>query len=129
MPKAKVISRRAVVRTSFVGFHCWPEAQGPRAYLRHRHRHRFDVEVELATRAEDREVEFHDLLAVVEDAIAAIGGPAEGEKHSRELGRMSCEDIAERVGNLVAFKWSRYMTVRVFEDGEAGADLHFEPAG
>ena len=128
MPKAKVISRRVVVRTSFVGFHSWPEAQGTRAYLRHRHRHRFDVEVEIATRDNERDVERHDLLAVVEDAVALIGAPTEGDKHARELGRMSCEDIAERVGNLVAFKWQRYMTVRVFEDGEAGVDLHFEPS-
>ena len=127
MPAPKVITRRAVVRTSFVGFHCWPEAIGVRSYLRHRHRHRFDVEVEVPVRTNDREVEYHDLLAVVQDALAVIGGPTEGDPHARELGRMSCEDIATRVGNLVVMKWPRYVTVRVFEDGEAGADRAFEP--
>ena len=118
----KVLSRTITVRWTQPGFHCWPEAEGERDYLSDRHRHLFLFDLSMPVGHNDREVEFHDLLdharQWAEDC--SYNGVA-------QLGRLSCEDIALQVGEHVAERWPRPMTIAVFEDGECGATVHMIP--
>lgn len=110
-----VLSRTVWVTDTFVGYHDWPDAPEERDYLRETHRHRFGVRVELPVAPatpDDREVEFHDLLAwldpVARDSIGAGG---------------SCEQMAERIAARAVDYWHRQATVSVDEDGENGATV------
>ena len=99
------------------GFHCWPEAEGVRAYLNQRHRHMFHYTVKLEVFHHDREVEYHDLLDFCR-ANSASG----------EMGRMSCEDMATQLLNLLVTRYpGRMTTISVLEDGECGAILSYAP--
>lgn len=112
-----IAQRTVMVTYEFIGFHRWPEAGQvvpARSYLADRHRHKFRVMVCVDVAHADREIEFHELL----DHCAATG-PV-------ELGRRSCEDIAEDVWATVTGRWpGRTGTVEVWEDGEVGARVAF----
>lgn len=106
------LKRKAVVRFTVAGFHCWPDAPMWRAYLRERHRHLFHFEVSLEVRHNERDVEFHDLLTLCQDQYPA----------TMEFGDRSCEAIAEELIGVLKFHYpDRRMSVGVFEDGEVGA--------
>lgn len=101
----------AVVRFTCAGWHRWPDAPPPRAYLASCHRHLFHVEVRLQVRHDEREVEYHDLLDFCQGAFA--GG---------DMGGASCETMARELAQEVTaqFPW-RWLSVSVLEDGEVGA--------
>jgi hypothetical protein len=110
------IGRTVTVRFTREGWHCWPEADGVRDYLASRHRHLFYYEVTISVNHNDREVEFHDLLEFARES--AVQG---------ELGRRSCEDMAEVVLEAISQKWKdRQYKVSVFEDNEVGATITWE---
>jgi hypothetical protein len=99
------------VRYQVEGFHCWPDAPEHLAYLRARHRHLFHVEAKVEVFADDREIEFHDLLRFCKAHFA--GG---------ELGSWSCERMASHLADNITARFpGRAVTVSVFEDGEVGA--------
>ena len=113
-----LVARTITVRWTEPGFHCWPEAEGERAYLAQRHRHLFHIEVSMPVEHNDREVEFHDLLDHARSW--RTDGP--------ERGRWSCEDIAREIDLHVRARWpGRTITVAVFEDGECGATITTVP--
>lgn len=96
------------------GFHCWPQAPDHRAYLRAEHRHVFHVTVELRVYHDEREIEFHDLMA---EARALFKALHDGTGcHSG-----SCEAMARVVANQLAATHDRMVLVTVSEDGECGA--------
>lgn len=108
---------RIIVRFAAEGFHCWPEAEGKRAYLASPHRHLFHVDVIMAVAHDDREVEFHDLLAFARQAFG-----------SGDFGRASCETLAKSLIQKLRAKYGeRAISVAVYEDGEVGAMVDFEP--
>lgn len=118
LPPPRVIE----VRWDFVGYHRWPEAAevaGPqRDYLASRHRHRFECSARVAVDHNDREIEFHDLLDHLHDLF----------EHGEDLGRFSCEDIADVIADRIDDRWpNRWRQVSVFEDGEAGATITVDP--
>jgi hypothetical protein len=116
----------AWVTHRFVGFHSWPDAPGHRDYLAQPHRHLFHVRASLSVTHDDRDVEFHDLLAVVVRACVTLGTARGG---ARYLGAMSCEHVARRIVEALAVAWpGRLIEVDVSEDGEAGATVTL-PAG
>lgn len=101
------------VTTSFVGFHCWPDAPPHRAYLAQQHRHKFGVKVRLSVTEHDREVEFHDLLDHVKAALPSDDGT-----------NMSCEHHAKRIGEILMLLYpGRTIEVTVDEDGECEATV------
>lgn len=110
-------TRDVWARWTFHGWHSWPEAGSiGRDYLASRHRHLFHVRVQLSVEHNDREVEFHDLLEHCMEATP-----------SGDLGRSSCEDIAERIAAHVAERWpGRRLVITVAEDDEVGATLTWE---
>jgi hypothetical protein len=112
----------AWVTTRFVGFHLWPDAPRARDYIGRRHRHVFHVQVQVDVFHDDREVEFHDLLDLVNDAVGALGEPLSGG--ARDLGAMSCEMIARHLAEAIREQLpGRRIMVDVSEDGEVGAGV------
>jgi hypothetical protein len=100
------------VRFTAEGWHRWPNAPEHRAYLASSHRHLFHVEVSMRTFHDDREIEFHDVL---DWARAEFG--------SGDFGSASCEMLARALATSGSKKYGRRVTVAVFEDGEAGAEV------
>jgi hypothetical protein len=117
----KITDRRITVSTSSIGFHAWPEAKDIREYLSFRHRHLFHYRVTVPVDHDDRDIEFHDLLDIV-NASPPIT--------RREHGRSSCENLALEVAEAVfdAYPATEWVTVEVTEDDEVGATLTFEAA-
>lgn len=105
----------AWVKTTFEGWHAWPDAPAHRAYLRATHRHLFHVTVGLRVMHDDREVEFHDLQDCVRVCLP-----------SPQLGAQSCEMIAKAIWEGVSARFpGRSGFVEVSEDGEVGATVNF----
>lgn len=112
------LNRFVWVTHRFVGFHQWPDAPVERAYLSFPHRHVFHVTATVKVMHDDREVEFHDLLA----QLTALCD----ELKRDELG--SCEQIAGQLATALAERYpNRYLEVEVSEDGENGATLIASP--
>lgn len=117
---------RVVVRTSCYGGHSWPDAPDDRRYLGLWHRHKFEVEVAVEVTLDDREIEFHDLLALVNGALNAYP-PSKFEPTLKDFKSRSCEMIAKEV--LLAVRMAaglsagHPMRVAVFEDGENGSEV------
>lgn len=121
------------VKTEFRGIHCWPECPyDDVSFLRHPHRHTFKVEVKVEVDHCDRDIEFFRLQHDVDKAINTAFGQDYKEIEPIELGRKSCEDIAEAIGEVL-YTQSIYdhgdMVISVSEDGEVAAEIEFEPEG
>lgn len=99
------------------GIHCWPGARGRRAYLGRRHRHMFHIGVRVSVKHSDRDVEFHDL----QDLVRIWWGAG-----TRELGDLSCEQIAAEIGASLIQQGLAVVSVDVSEDAESGATVQFE---
>jgi hypothetical protein len=106
-----------VVTFTAEGFHRWPEAPAPRAYLAARHRHLFHVRVEVETTHADRDIECHDLR---DFCVEAFG--------RGDMGTQSCEMMAEGLAQKVTRQFGdRRVKVEVMEDGEVGGNVTHEP--
>ena len=114
----QITDRRITVSTAGIGFHAWPEARDVREYLSARHRHLFHYRVTVPVNHDDRDIEFHDLLDVVNDSSPLT---------RREHGRSSCEHLAGEVAAAVfdAYPSTPWVIVEVTEDDEVGATLTF----
>lgn len=111
-----------VVKTSFEGIHCWPEAPAEVKYLRQLHRHIFNVVVEIEVKHMDRELEFimvkHKLNEWLAEHFDSQG--------VWQMGRLSCEQVAwELVEKLSQQYGTRFIKVCVLEDGENGACIQW----
>lgn len=96
-----------IVKLSFEGFHCWPDAPDHAAFLRNRHRHIFHVTAAKRVSHGDREVE---IITLKQEMLAHIG------QYDGEFDTMSCEHIAQML--LTRFGLSQ---CAVLEDDENGA--------
>lgn len=115
------IRKRATVRFVREGFHHWPSATPVRFYLAQRHRHLFHVECSIEVRHNEREIEFHDFLEYCREHFGGYG-------ENREFGAYSCEALAEALAQKITLQYpDRSVIVKVFEDGEVGAEISFEP--
>ncbi len=100
-----------VVRTSFEGFHRWPDAPDEVAFLRDLHRHVFHVRAVKRVGHVDRDVEFILLKREIDGCIqCTIPARAEG------VSTWSCERWAVEL--LERFDLEE---CEVSEDGENGA--------
>lgn len=116
-----LVERWAVVRWEFIAWHRWPGASGDRSYLGQYHRHKFHVELAITTTHNEREVEFHDLLDF---------GRYEQSQRISHRSDMSCESMCEAIAEGVQGRYpDRSVIVAVFEDGEVGARMRFDPEG
>jgi len=99
-----------VVTLRFEATHCWPTCplKGV-AFLRHPHRHVFHIRIQAPVTHTDRDLEIIEFKRAVLLYL-------EERYPSRDLGSMSCEQLAQEL--LVIFEASM---VEVLEDGENGA--------
>jgi len=97
------------VRTSFEGFHRWPDAPAEVDFLRRRHRHVFHVKAEWRVSHDDRDIEFILAKRRLDDAIAV-------HRLDEDRSTWSCESWARWI--IEALGAAR---VEVSEDGENGA--------
>ena len=109
------ITRQVQAETSFIGYHCWPEAPKHRAYLANLHRHEFCVRVAIDVTHDDREIEFHDLY----DKVKGICGMLARETSPHKKARMSCEMMSDSIIRelCISYGFERRFTVQVGEDG------------
>ena len=107
------------MRTSFEGFHRYPDAPQEVAFLRGLHRHQFVVRIWVEQFNNDRDVEYISLLRWVNARIAETRFPEEA----------SCEAMAQELGRRVAERHpDREIRVEVSEDDENGALVELAPA-
>lgn len=124
------LNKKIMVKTSFRGTHNWPEASihaGVEVnFLEARHRHTFHVQGELEVSDSDREVEFFVFQNLLDEAIKSLY-PHEGLVYN--LGRRSCETIAEEIINQIRTKigYKGQITIQVWEDNEVGASVTSSP--
>lgn len=107
------------VSSSFVGLHHWPEAPDDVSYLRVLHRHIFGVKVSAEITA-DRQVEFHQLKAVLNGAINVTASELE------RCHTFSCEYMAGLILSLVKTKYPTAFACTVDEDGECSSTVSTE---
>lgn len=103
-----------LIRTSFEGFHRWPDAPNEAAWLRESHRHIFHVELHVPVMHDGRDIEF--ILAKRElDAFLV--------QFAAMLDTESCESIAASIIHFASHRWPRVgmYACEVSEDGENGA--------
>lgn len=110
-------------RISIAGLHHWPEAPPARSYLAHDHRHLFEVTATVEAEHDDRAVEFHDLAAAIHDALGTIGHPWPHDRHLRQFGPRSCEQIGREVAWYLTDAGMTVTLIAVSEDGEHTATL------
>lgn len=116
------IFKCATVRFVREGFHHWPHPTPPRCYLAQRHRHLFHVEATVEVQHNEREIEFHDFLEFCRNHFG-------GYLENREFGAYSCEALAEALAKKITLQYpNRSVIVKVFEDREVGAEIHYEVA-
>lgn len=116
------MERTIVVKTQYEGIHCWPEAPDEVKFLRSLHRHIFNVEVEVEVHNDDRDIEFIMLKHQINYWLN-LQFDDDGVWH---MGRLSCEQVAEMVIDLVQEKLDdkeRAISCYVDEDGENGAKV------
>jgi len=120
--KVKIFETEIFVRTTFVGYHNWPEAPEEVDFLRNRHRHVFHVEVHFPIIA-DRQLEFFIMKRVVNEAIN-FTFPHDNLNGEFELGENSCENICLTLeGYLTKYNPTKII---VSEDNENGSILYRE---
>lgn len=120
------MSAMAIVTFRQSGLHFWPSAPAERSYLGVKHRHLFYVRVMLPVEHDDREVEFHDLLAFSRHAfrtLIAMTTPYNPlDPNLLDFGDRSCEMLARALAAALQLRFpKRAVTVEVSEDGEVGA--------
>jgi hypothetical protein len=120
-----------MINTSFPGVHNWPEASqfagDAVGFLQHPHRHTFHIKAEMEVSSSDREIEFFILKKKVNDIIEKLYDcPLNGVAY--ELGRRSCEQIAEEIIKelRVDFNYKGTIMIEVWEDNEVGAKVSSE---
>ncbi len=114
---AAVSGRSVTITTSFIAFHQWKDAPPEVAFLRNMHRHQFGVSATIAVSHGDRQVEFFTAQSVLRTIVRS---GLEG----REL-QLSCEAMAEHIGQEMAHNGFYVEEVTVDEDGENAGTVQF----
>lgn len=105
------LGRAVIIKLQFEGIHCWPECPIEQvSFLKNPHRHMFYVKACKHVIHNDRDVEIIVLKRNMERWIRDSWGG--------QFGKMSCEDIAEKLIEQFDLKWCE-----VLEDNENGATL------
>jgi hypothetical protein len=112
------MSSYIVVRFRFEGIHNYPLAPAGVLFLKDKHRHVFHVEAKIQVFHDDRELEFILVKRLLESNMIC---------KQYDLGSMSCETIAKAFISQLQFVYgySRNIFIRVFEDGENGAEVEY----
>lgn len=106
---------KIIVKTQFEDQHKWEDAPDEVSFLRNLHRHIFYVEVECDVTHDDRELEFFMVKRVLDKLIQDHILPMPSTK--------SCEQMGNRLKDLLRQRYAREFTVRIFEDNENGVEV------
>lgn len=108
------------------GIHKYPAAlEDPKladvSFLGYAHRHMFHFRVRISVTHNDRDIEFIQFKRWIESLYS-------GQLGGLQLDYKSCEMIAESLMNTINARYpGRALVVQVFEDGENGAILEWQP--
>lgn len=105
-----------IVRTTFEGYHNWPDAPIEVEFLRFPHRHKFFIEAKIPVLHDDRFLEFFIVKRFMDDTIQKLYPEFALKQRSCE---MIAKDILEALMKFSGIK--RSISVSVFEDNENGA--------
>lgn len=121
-----MLKRAITIRTQFEGIHCWPEAPEEVKFLRDPHRHIFQIRANVEVDHNDRDVEFIMLKHRVDNWLKTMYSQT-SEGSVWQMGRMSCEQVAEEAINVIQQFVGVHRTVTVFvsEDGENEAMVQY----
>lgn len=106
--------------TTVQGIHRWPEAPIHRMYLSEFHHHMFHITVWAEVTHTNRDIEFHDLKALVDQAVANCFPDV--KLGIINFDTYSCEDI----GKILLGEIPVINSVLVSEDGQFGATVYRE---
>ena len=113
------VSTHILVKTSFVGFHCWPEAPEEVKFLRELHRHQFGVKLILRVSEvnDSRELEFFMVKSRLDHLINTVILP-----YLEQAPSTSCETMARVIAQTMR-EFYNVPEAQVFvdEDGENAA--------
>lgn len=115
----------AKVSTEFRGTHRFASVDQMTAeeiptYLGNRHHHWFTVQVQIEQFHTNRDVEYHQLIDIIDDIIDS----QYGSRRVKELSGLSCEDIALTIIQKLTDIYSgRDIIVTILEDERCGAVL------
>lgn len=119
------MSLEITARSRCIGFHRWPDAPDPRAYLRDRHRHEFHIAAVVAVEHSERAVEFHDLQQVIAAVIPHLADDMSSDAF--EFGSRSCEVLAQGLAGQLEHRGYRVLSVTWSEDGQNDATWRPDP--
>jgi hypothetical protein len=114
-------STSIVIKSSFEGFHCWPDAPQEVSFLRTLHRHIFKVELEFIVSHGNRQLEFFIMQRKLNSCLSVNLFNTMAQDKS-----MSCEQIGEFIGLHFENKGYAVLSVKVSEDGENHAIVRFD---
>ncbi|KKM05153.1 hypothetical protein LCGC14_1757000 [marine sediment metagenome] len=100
------------------GYHYWPAVSGE-SFLGNLHRHMFTFSAELRVDGVDREVEFFALQDQMRAILAHPSTPFNGLLLPRVGVAMSCEALAQTMGELLGQFGYSVASCSVSEDGES----------
>lgn len=103
-----------IIKLEVEGIHYWKEAPKEVGFLRHPHRHIFHITAEKAVGHNDRDIE---IIMFKRNVLFFLKSKHFNDTiNLHDFGKMSCEDIADKVGNYFSCT-----SVTVLEDNENGA--------
>lgn len=107
-----------LVKTTFEGYHRWPNAPEVVGFLKNLHRHLFTVTVGIEVHHGDRELEFFMVKQFLDTTIPLIV--------NNRSDTYSCEDICDDLIQELQCKYGmcRGYCASVMEDGENGAQVN-----
>ena len=108
MPTSQYIS----VKTSFWGWHKYENAPEEVKFLREAHPHTFGVEVAMFVDHTDRDLEFFIMKKKIDEYLKVV---YEGSSENNPF-KLSCEEIAKRLGEWLIGKGYKVFNVEVSED-------------
>jgi hypothetical protein len=104
--------KRIIVNLTWEGIHSWPDCPFEDVkFLKYPHRHIFHICAKKSVSHNDRDIEIIRLKRSIHSYLQ--------ERIGNNLGRTSCEDLAERI-----LKKFNLDYCSVLEDGENGAEIY-----
>ena len=115
----KPIKTLIVVKSQFEGIHRWEQCPYDDVkFLRWSHRHIFHVKLKIEVSHADRDLEFIQVKRQLESLLT-------NNYQGKNLGSMSCEMIAEKIGMHFIGLLGTVNMVSVSEDEENSAEVYF----
>jgi len=110
-----MIKQYVEIETDFQAIHNWPECPFDEVnFLKHPHRHKIIVIVKIET-SKDRQIEFYMLKNKVDKIINTIFGI----EMTKKLGRMSMEELSNKILDELKRDYNCFMEISASEDGQA----------